>query len=108
MCCFFFFFQAEDGIRDLTVTGVQTCALPISHYTSVGSLSQTVGGEDARALTPNRTECERPRSASIRHGHWPEDKRPARLVLSHNNSRGRTMDARETAVGTVLATRRDG
>src|SRR2546430_4066809 len=24
-----FFFQAEDGIRDLTVTGVQTCALPI-------------------------------------------------------------------------------
>src|SRR5688572_33186824 len=26
-----FFFQAEDGIRDLTVTGVQTCALPIYH-----------------------------------------------------------------------------
>src|SRR2546430_15956759 len=25
-----FFFQAEDGIRDLTVTGVQTCALPIA------------------------------------------------------------------------------
>src|SRR5437867_6158875 len=35
LCCyvmiglFFFFFQAEDGIRDRTVTGVQTCALPI-------------------------------------------------------------------------------
>src|SRR5579871_212355 len=29
---FFFFFQAEDGIRDLYVTGVQTCALPISGY----------------------------------------------------------------------------
>src|SRR5205085_7859512 len=28
--CHFFFFQAEDGIRVLTVTGVQTCALPIS------------------------------------------------------------------------------
>src|SRR5699024_12714518 len=27
----FFFFQAEDGIRDRNVTGVQTCALPISH-----------------------------------------------------------------------------
>src|SRR5687767_15295229 len=27
----FFFFQAEDGIRDKLVTGVQTCALPISH-----------------------------------------------------------------------------
>src|SRR5438270_8670745 len=30
-----FFFQAEDGIRDLTVTGVQTCALPISQGNSV-------------------------------------------------------------------------
>src|SRR5688572_32514024 len=29
MLPFSFFFQAEDGIRDLTVTGVQTCALPI-------------------------------------------------------------------------------
>src|SRR5437868_13899853 len=29
-CFFFFFFQAEDGIRDRNVTGVQTCALPIS------------------------------------------------------------------------------
>src|SRR5256884_2473202 len=27
--CLFFFFQAEDGIRDVAVTGVQTCALPI-------------------------------------------------------------------------------
>src|SRR5690554_7239604 len=30
MYIFFFFFQAEDGIRDADVTGVQTCALPIS------------------------------------------------------------------------------
>src|SRR3712207_6850781 len=28
----FFFFQAEDGIRDIGVTGVQTCALPISEH----------------------------------------------------------------------------
>src|SRR5256886_7154586 len=34
-----FFFQAEDGIRDLTVTGVQTCALPICKGT-VGSMAQ--------------------------------------------------------------------
>src|SRR5256886_9721407 len=33
----FFFFQAEDGIRDLTVTGVQTCALPISRWTATGT-----------------------------------------------------------------------
>src|SRR5205809_3472542 len=35
---FFFFFQAEDGIRDVAVTGVQTCALPISSWHEVGSL----------------------------------------------------------------------
>src|SRR2546427_6235120 len=34
--CVFFFFQAEDGIRDLTVTGVQTCALPIFFEMSEG------------------------------------------------------------------------
>src|SRR5260370_14226395 len=31
-CYVFFFFQAEDGIRDSSVTGVQTCALPISPW----------------------------------------------------------------------------
>src|SRR5260370_28963548 len=37
MCVlFFFFFQAEDGIRDSSVTGVQTCALPISHEAPLG------------------------------------------------------------------------
>src|SRR5438046_7056516 len=33
--CIFFFFQAEDGIRDWSVTGVQTCALPISEWHNV-------------------------------------------------------------------------
>src|SRR2546426_8449194 len=33
---FFFFFQAEDGIRDYKVTGVQTCALPISRLEPLG------------------------------------------------------------------------
>src|SRR5690606_41052719 len=31
----FFFFQAEDGIRDFHVTGVQTCALPILRYGTI-------------------------------------------------------------------------
>src|SRR5256886_4823720 len=34
----FFFFQAEDGIRDLTVTGVQTCALPISFACALSNI----------------------------------------------------------------------
>src|SRR2546427_645206 len=39
----FFFFQAEDGIRDLTVTGVQTCALPISLLDSIPGTVFTLG-----------------------------------------------------------------
>src|SRR2546429_5171313 len=35
----FFFFQAEDGIRDVAVTGVQTCALPISIWLSADLMS---------------------------------------------------------------------
>src|SRR3989475_1348636 len=41
--CDFFFFQAEDGIRDLTVTGVQTCALPISSSGRAQLLQQLLG-----------------------------------------------------------------
>src|SRR3989441_11145174 len=35
---FIFFFQAEDGIRDKLVTGVQTCALPISHLAGLDTI----------------------------------------------------------------------
>src|SRR5699024_12173101 len=38
----FFFFQAEDGIRDRNVTGVQTCALPISLTVAAGGSHQQV------------------------------------------------------------------
>ena len=37
--CSFFFFQAEDGIRDDLVTGVQTCALPISSVSHTNKIS---------------------------------------------------------------------
>src|SRR3712207_7806548 len=39
---FFFFFQAEDGIRDIGVTGVQTCALPIFRELS-NDIRQSLG-----------------------------------------------------------------
>src|SRR5205823_10569450 len=46
---YFFFFQAEDGIRDKLVTGVQTCALPISAAPDRGGLwNDGVGREPAR------------------------------------------------------------
>src|SRR2546426_465746 len=48
---FFFFFQAEDGIRDYKVTGVQTCALPIWEgipgFSGRPSPRRSCGGRDA-------------------------------------------------------------
>src|SRR6266542_5196668 len=43
MFCCIFFFQAEDGIRDATVTGVQTCALPIFAKVAGVSAQMTPG-----------------------------------------------------------------
>src|SRR5229473_7134583 len=50
MCVFFFFFQAEDGIRDKLVTGVQTCALPIliSVRAKPSIMKRSVGWAKAR------------------------------------------------------------
>src|SRR2546430_11700624 len=60
----FFFFQAEDGIRDLTVTGVQTCALPICERPVIVRTSkqniavrhQSRVGRYRRKLEPGRVE----------------------------------------------------
>src|SRR2546426_3498146 len=60
--CLFFFFQAEDGIRDYKVTGVQTCALPISgvpvRTAVVARKSKATGsiGEYFRLVTASRSE----------------------------------------------------
>src|SRR5215471_3150729 len=66
---FFFFFQAEDGIRDLYVTGVQTCALPISAGRLEALLEEppAQGGVNADGLV------ERGRTAGLR----------AAVVLAH-------------------------
>src|SRR5216684_5477264 len=50
----FFFFQAEDGIRDVAVTGVQTCALPISPWSwasAIGPGAPVVASRLGRAET---------------------------------------------------------
>src|SRR5207244_9615437 len=49
--CYFFFFQAEDGIRDDLVTGVQTCALPISRFRCLITLT------DERTTDPKTGEA---------------------------------------------------
>src|SRR5439155_17685047 len=53
----FFFFQAEDGIRDGHVTGVQTCALPISTnsvFLQTRSATSSVQAERKSSPSPNR------------------------------------------------------
>src|SRR5256885_11654283 len=86
----FFFFQAEDGIRDYKVTGVQTCALPIfddhrrdqvhrdaedhrrsEHHAAVDSRSLARSGdqpEDEAAADPARQSAENERSEERRVG----------------------------------------
>src|SRR6266567_8043054 len=46
-CGYCFFFQAEDGIRDLTVTGVQTCALPICQPSALSAPNSLTRRETA-------------------------------------------------------------
>src|SRR5690349_24150426 len=53
MCHCYFFFQAEDGIRGLYVTGVQTCALPIYQpHRAWGVRVGRCGGEQPEAQQP--------------------------------------------------------
>src|SRR5207248_8918984 len=82
ICCFFF--QAEDGIRDRTVTGVQTCALPISLQAAWASsqrvtwigLSSRAGTRPYAAQKPWR-KCRYQRyvDRSLCRSEWPRNKR---------------------------------
>src|SRR5687767_15190865 len=64
---FFFFFQAEDGIRDKLVTGVQTCALPISRSPETRPRRRCrTRAEQWRAPTARRRAGARPRPAPCR------------------------------------------
>src|SRR3989454_12635008 len=71
---FFFFFQAEDGIRDYKVTGVQTCALPISE------------AEQVRPPTMSRIVAGLVRAGLVRRGKT-EDGRRVRLEATEKGTR---------------------
>src|SRR2546427_3402601 len=68
---FFFFFQAEDGIRDLTVTGVQTCALPICSQPA----------NSATAISSSETPAKEMASIGFRP---KRDRKSTRLNSSHS------------------------
>src|SRR5207245_6988811 len=72
----FFFFQAEDGIRDATVTGVQTCALPISISSSA---LQTEGRARLvhHGLSDGRVAVILSKPLDRAPGHRPDERRDA-------------------------------
>src|SRR5689334_23643419 len=95
-CCLFFF-QAEDGIRDGTVTGVQTCALPISllHESGAGTVNKA-------SLPPGSRILERIRAAL---GRPVDSYRPAAHLL-RNQTKLLTRRSEERRVGKECRSRR--
>src|SRR5256885_12508391 len=85
---FFFFFQAEDGIRDYKVTGVQTCALPISPWQQQ---RPRAGAQlaDAAAAREDVPAQRRPHCGDLREerpalrAHRTPDRKSTRLNSSH-------------------------
>src|SRR5256884_6193567 len=81
----FFFFQAEDGIRDVAVTGVQTCALPIC----VNEVDHMAGTHTVDQITQRSAENERQAAAQqpLRAGlqsSQPGNDRPAHRKRQHD------------------------
>src|SRR5690606_40599009 len=72
----FFFFQAEDGIRDFHVTGVQTCALPIYQVSSVSR--QIVHKRRQRIRPPDDPSAPPMRATGTSHYH------PAALLTENS------------------------
>src|SRR6266498_551042 len=85
----FFFFQAEDGIRDADVTGVQTCALPIS-----AELTARAKADAQRLLTEIRRSV---------NAEWDRLKREDRTRESLEQSRKRLVEAARGVEGAVEA-----
>src|SRR5260370_17590693 len=75
----FFFFQAEDGIRDSSATGVQTCALPIL----IASLAAEIAAakEAIKRLVLSLDEVKTRRLAPHLHGHIIDIRRTLRASL---------------------------
>src|SRR2546430_12731252 len=95
-CILFFFFQAEDGIRDLTVTGVQTCALPI--YPGDVGRGHRRPAEHAIGIARCRTEDRRARSAEV--DRLAAEVRERRQGVGARRGRHRN-DVREIVAGRV-------
>src|SRR5688500_20131149 len=83
-----FFFQAEDGIRDYKVTGVQTCALPISCRSRAGKRSANSGGCGmvASVRSEERRVGKGCRSGGARHDEKETLRRPIAACAGENKA----------------------
>src|SRR5688572_30928981 len=105
-----FFFQAEDGIRDLTVTGVQTCALPIWSDAATHALRLALGDATTAARAYERKDQlvslalgldphgERS-SALLRQIVWPTRSEERRVGKSVGRGGGRSVEKESARSG---------
>src|SRR5205823_1525351 len=95
---FFFFFQAEDGIRDKLVTGVQTCALPISERSLGRSVRSYCSSSDFVSRTFSSVTGGRPRRGGERFGAQvvqilgAPEQRSARIRMRKRAAQGATTE----------------
>src|SRR5437762_9994809 len=82
----FFFFQAEDGIRDTSVTGVQTCALPICVGVANGEKIELVMKDGTRLAGWYLKPVEVSGASTILH-HPPQPAQPAPALLRSEERR---------------------
>src|SRR3712207_9108301 len=97
----FFFFQAEDGIRDIGVTGVQTCALPILHGAMVAEGFGDAEGELLRRVRAV-AGAGMPLTASLDpHAHMTAERSEERRVGEEGRSRWSpdTLKKKKKAIG---------
>src|SRR5258707_2395206 len=95
-CSFFFFFQAEDGIRDIGVTGVQTCALPISYRVDriAGFLDQSTGNKTASQQTQAEYSLQESKIAIVNGGFGGEGLFKGRQTRSEERRVGKECRSR--------------
>src|SRR2546425_9005051 len=101
---FFFFFQAEDGIRDKLVTGVQTCALPILetlgvilYQDQVLQVCQALAGFTPGQAEALRRAMSRRRSRELMAGFWEEVRDGATELLPESRSEEHTSELQSLA-----------
>src|SRR2546430_6140875 len=83
---FFFFFQAEDGIRYLTVTGVQTCALPITASVPPVASAWAAGASMGCAAVRSATRPAMPATCPRRWGPARRCRRDSRITAPDRKS----------------------